>query len=254
MTALMLVAGATIGAETAAAGDVYVRVGAGLDRPSQTAFMDGDCSSVSPAALYGCGRGGDDAPRRTLGDFGDVGVLRAGLGYVVGPAVRVEALAEYRPEFPFEGTANFLRTGRRQSVEADLSSLSAMLAAHIDLPALGLPTLGPFRPFVGAGVGIARLRIGEMRMMFPRTTTVVPGACGSDVAWMLTAGAGVALGPHATLDVGWRYTDLGEVVTGIGDGRVVWRDGSREDLVLALAETRAKLRGHGLGLSLRYAF
>ena len=43
-------------------------------------------------------------------------------------------LAEYRPRFAFGGRANFLETGRRQSVAAVLWSLSAMLAAYVDLP------------------------------------------------------------------------------------------------------------------------
>ena len=37
------------------ADDVYLRAGIGFDRPAETRFMDKDCSSVSPAALYGCG-------------------------------------------------------------------------------------------------------------------------------------------------------------------------------------------------------
>ena len=39
------------------ADDVYLRAGIGFDRPAETRFMDKDCSSVSPAALYGCGTG-----------------------------------------------------------------------------------------------------------------------------------------------------------------------------------------------------
>ena len=46
-------------AEPAAAGDWYVRAGIGLDRTGKTIFPDRDCSSASPAALYGCGTGGD---------------------------------------------------------------------------------------------------------------------------------------------------------------------------------------------------
>ena len=52
------------------ADDVYLRAGIGFDRPAETRFMDKDCSSVSPAALYGCGTGGDGAPLRSLGEFG----------------------------------------------------------------------------------------------------------------------------------------------------------------------------------------
>ena len=62
------------------------------------------------------------------------------------------------------------------------------------------------------------------------------------------------LGERAILDLAWRYTDLGKVRTDRGPGRVVWRDGSREPLPLDLAPTEARLRGHGIRLSLRYAF
>ena len=71
---------------------------------------------------------------------------------------------------------------------------------------------------------------------------------------MLTAGFTVPLGEGTTLDLAWRYTDLGVVRTGRGGGRVVWRDGSREPRELNLAATRARLVGHGLRVSLRYAF
>ena len=75
----------------------------------------------------------------------------------------------------------------------DCGRLSGMLAGCVDLPGLGLAKIGPFVPFVGAGVGAVRTRIDAMRMTFPRTTTVVPGAGRTGLAWMLTAGVVVAL-------------------------------------------------------------
>ena len=191
---------------------------------------------------------------RSVGDFGMVPVLELGLGYAAAPTVRLEVLAEYRPRFAFGGRANFLETGRRQSVAADLSSLSAMLAAYLDLPGLGVPRLGSLEPFIGAGVGAVHNRIGETHMTFPNTTTIVPRASRTDVAWMLTAGFSVPVGEGTTLDLAWRYTDLGVVRTGRGGGRVVWRDGSREPRELDLAATRARVVGHGLRVSIRYAF
>ena len=144
---------------------------------------------------------------------------------------------------------------RLQSVSADLSSLSGMLAAYVNLPELGLRKLGLFNPFIGGGIGAARVAIGETRMTFPKTTTIVPGTSRTGLTWMLTAGLGMSLGGERTmLDLAWRYTDYGVIETGEGMGRVEWRDGSREPLALELAPTRAKLRNHGLRLSLRYAF
>ena len=238
-----------------AAEEFYLRAGVGLDRPADAAFMDEDCSSASPDALYGCGSGGDGAPRRSLGGFGTVTGVELGLGLNVGAGS-----ADRRPwwttarAFTFEGRANFLAPERRQSVSADLSVLSGMVAAYVDLSALGLPRLGPFDPFAGAGIGAARVRIAETSMTFPRTTTIVPGTRRTGLAWMVTAGVSAQLGARTWLDVAWRYTDLGTVETGTGAGRVVWRDGSRPPLPLDLAATRARLRSHGLRLSLRYAF
>lgn len=251
--AVALIAAATIlFCKVAVAGDLYLRGGAGLHRPTDTTFMDGDCSSTAPAALYGCGVGGDGAPHRSRGNFGTAPVLEIGLGYTVTPAIRIEAVVEHLPRLEFDGRANFLAPERRQSVAADISSLSGMIAGYVDLPGLGLPTLGPFAPFVGIGAGWVRNRIGEMHMTFPRTTTIVPGASRSGFGWMLAAGVSASLSERMTLDLTWRYSDLGKVRTGQGAGRVVWRDGSREPLPLDLAETRAPLRSHGLKLSLRY--
>ena len=235
------------------AGDFYLRGSIGLDRPGGTEFTDIDCMATSPAALYGCGAGGDGAPyRSSRGDFGTVPVVEFGFGYPSG-GMRYEMLVEYRPRFSFGGRANFLAPGRRQSVSMDLSSVSGMLAGFFDFPKQGSAGSGAFVPFVGAGIGIAHTRTREMSMTFPVRTTTVPGANRTELAWMVTAGVAMAVGERTTLDLGWRYTDLGEVRTGRGAGRVVWRDGSRDPLPLDLAPTRARLAGHGFRISLRYA-
>ena len=251
--AVALAAGMFLASGGAVAGDYYLRGGMGLDRPGNAVFTDTDCSSTVPAALYGCGTGGDGAPYRSAGEFGTVPAVELGLGYATG-AVRFEVLVEYRPDFTFDGRANFLAPDRRQDVSAKLSSVSGMLAGFVDLAALGLPKPGPFAPFVGAGVGAAHTRTGKTTMTFPATTTTVPGGSRTGPAWMVTAGVAVALGERVALDLAWRYSDLGEVRTPRGPGQVVWRDGSREPLPLDLAPTRAELKGHGVRLSLRYVF
>ena len=251
--AIALAAGLCLASDLALAEDYYLRGGIGLDRRVTTAFTDTDCSSATPAALYGCGTGGDGARLRSVGDFGAVPSVELGLGYETG-AVRFEVLVEYRPGFSFEGRANYLSPERRQEVSADLSSLSGMLAGFVDLAALGLPRPGPFSPFIGAGIGAVNTQIGKTTMNFPATTTIVPGGSRTGLAWMATAGVAVALAKRVSLDLAWRYTDLGEVRTPRGPGRVVWRDGSREPIPLDIAPTKARLKSHGVRLSLRYTF
>ena len=143
-----------------------------------------------------------------------------GLGYATVPALRLEAVIQHRPNFSFDGHANFNQTTGRQEVSAELSSLSGMLAAYLDLPELGLPRLGPFSPFIGAGGGLSRIDIDETRMEFPKTTTIVPGGHRINLSWMLTAGFATSLGEKMTLDLAWRYRDDGTVETGNGKGRI----------------------------------
>ena len=235
------------------AGERYLRGGIGFDRSGVAAFTDSDCSSTAPAALYGCGNR-DGVPRRSFGDFGQMAALELGLGYAPGGAMRYEILVESRPSYSFEGRANFLAPDRLQSVTADVSSVSGMLAAFVDFPFPGPQGQAAVTPFLGAGVGAVRNRIGKTSMMFPSTTTTVPGGSRTDLAWMVTAGLTVPLNEGLGLDMALRYSDLGEVHTGQGGGGVVWRDGSREPIPLDLAPTQARLWSYGLRVSLRYSF
>ena len=232
----------------------YLVAGAGVDRSTATRFRDRDCESTAPAALYGCGNGVDGAPLSSHGDFGRMAGVHLGIGHAVSPALRLEAVVQHRPGFTFTGRANFLQTTERQEVSADVSSLTGLLAAYLDLAARGLPRLGPFSPFIGGGAGLSRIAIDETRMEFPRTTTVVPDGRQVGFAWMLAAGVATSLADRVTLDVAWRYMHSGHVETGRATGRVVWRDGRRDPLEIELAETSAKLAGQGLRLSVRYAF
>ena len=83
---------------------------------------------------------------------------------------------------------------------------------------MGVPSLGPFGPFVGACLGVVRTRIGQTRMTFPAAAAIVPDASRTGLAWMVTAGVAAALSERVTLDLAWRYTDLGAVHTGRGAG------------------------------------
>ena len=194
------------------ANDIYVRAGVGLDWSEDTRFKDEDCTNHSPPAiyaLYGCGPGNDGAPLSTHGDFSAPAGFELGLGHTIMPALRIEALVQYRPRFTLTGHANFLQTTGRQEVSARLSSLSGMFAAYVDLPQLGVPRLGPFNPFVGGGVGASSIDIGKTRMKFTRTRTIVPGGHQVNFTWMLTAGVSTSLTDRLTLDLAYRYTDSG---------------------------------------------
>ena len=240
-----------------AVAQIYVRGGVLLDRAQDARFTDKDCDSQSRAALYGCGMGIDGEALSSFGDFGEIPGLEVGLGYILHPALRLEGAIQYRPDFSFDGSSNFsgLELSDRRDVTAELSALSGMVAAYVDIfELLLLQFATPIGPFVGLGGGLSLMDIGETRMNFPRTYTIVPGGNHVDLSWMATAGLGISLRGRMTVDVAWRYTDHGAIETPSGTGRVVWRDGSREPLPLDLAGTKGRLRSHGLNISLRYTF
>lgn len=236
---------------TAAADGSYLRIGVGLERPAQARFLDADCASESPTALYGCGLGKDGAPLSARGDFGIIPAFELAWGHAAAAAVRLEFAIEYRPRERFSGIANFLEAGRRQSVDADLSSYAGLASMYLDLARVGIAGSGSVHPFVGVGIGIGLNTLGQMSQTFPRTSTLIPGSTSTGRVWMVTAGLAMPLSEAAFLDVAWRYADRGAVETSRGEGKVIWRDGSRDPLLLDLAPTQANLRGSGLRISLR---
>ena len=235
----------------------YVRGGVLFDLGENTRFTDKDCTSRSPKALYGCGMGVDGETLSSVGDFGGFLGFEAGLGYMLHPALRLEAALQYRPDFSFDGSSNFtqLDLSDRRNVSAELSAMSGMLAGYVDIfELLLLQFATPIGPFIGVGAGLSRIEIGETRMDFPQTSTIVPGGDKVNLSWMLTAGFGFSLRGRMTADIAWRYTDYGAVETSSGEWWIIRPNGDREPQASRLGRTRGYLRSHGLSVSLRYAF
>ena len=222
----------------AVAGDLYLRGGLGFDQPDNTEFTDTDCASTVPAALYGCGTGGDGTHYRSVGDFDKVLALELGLGYATG-AARIEVQLEYHPRFEFEGRANFLASNREQSVSANLSSVSGMLAGYVDFDGLVLPTSAPLVPFFGAGIGAVRTRIGKTTIDLPATTTIVRATAG------LTGLDGKRPGSRMTPEEGVSSDRLAPIrswqdshTTGFGFGSL-----ARREPAAAVAQSRSHKGG-----------
>lgn len=228
----------------------YVRLGVGADGSTAATFRDRDCDSIQPPALFGCGAGRNGAPLEATGAFGTGAVLDAGLGYRLNHWLRAEALLSYRPAYEYTGNANFLQAPTPQPVNANLSSVAGFGVGFIDLP-----RLGNVQPFLGGGVGIARNRISRVSFAFPalapEASTTIAGGTSTGVAWLLTAGFAIPLNQQLSVDLAYRYTDLGRVQTEAGNATIVRPAGSRG---LEIAGTQSALQTHGAMLSLRYAF
>ena len=228
----------------------YLRLGVGADGSTTSTFRDRDCHSIKPPALFGCGLGRNGQPLEATGAFGTGAVLDAGLGYRLNNWLRVEALFSYRPAYEYRGQANFIQSAPPQPATANLSSVAGFGVGYIDLP-----RIRRVRPYVGAGVGAARNRMSAVTYGFPAiapdASTTIAGGTTSGLAWLLTAGVAIPLSEQLSLDLAYRYTDLGRVQTDTGTAAIVRPAGTTK---LEIGGTQSALQTHGAMLSLRYAF
>ncbi|WP_255019645.1 outer membrane protein [Cyanobium sp. WKJ7-Wakatipu] len=112
------------------------------------------------------------------------------------------------------------------------SSVAGFGVAYVDLP-----KVGRVRPFLGAGLGVARNSLSSVTYSFPgiaaNAATVTPDGSSSDLAY--------------------RFSDLGDVRTSRGQAGL-----SRPTLpagtTIPIGGTTAALQAHGVQLSLRYSF
>jgi opacity protein-like surface antigen len=234
----------------------YLRGGLGLSVSRDTRLKDEDCSSTVPPALFGCANGPDGVSIGARGDFSDTPLAEVALGYSR-QWLRVEAVLSWRPSYDFDGQANFLNVPLgQQPVSGKVDSLSLMGAAYVDLAkVVSAWRDARIQPYVGAAVGAARNETERMTYRFPsigaEAVTITPDGSWSGLAYSLTAGVSIPLGAATTLDVAYRYVDLGRVETDVGVAAIRRPSTS---LDLTIAPTRADLRGDELLVSLRHAF
>ncbi len=130
-----------------------------------------------------------------------------------------------------------------------LTSYTMMLNAYRDLM-----TFGNFTPYVGVGVGMAYHTVESVSFTEnPFLTNEIEGNSDLAFAWQVMAGVGYRLNERATLDVGYRYADLGKATSGridtagFANPRVVIDDITAHELKVGL---RYQLGGDG-GVSMK---
>lgn len=230
----------------------YLRATLGLDWSGSTAFNDVDCNAVDPYALFGCADGDDGKPIEARGDFGSSTLLGLGAGLAFTPWFRAEASLDIRPDLAFDGNANFQRAGRDQPVSGTLNQADVMAFAYVDpLAAMGVESR--WQPFLGLGAGISRNEIGRMTYRFPELAqprySVMPGGTQYDFAWAVAAGIGYRVNDGITLELGYRYSDLGSVRTDVGQLYNVTSRGARN---IPIAGTEADLVTQSVTVSARF--
>jgi len=155
--------------------------------------------------------------------FGSAGIYGGGVGYQFNNWFRADVTGEYRGKSNFTGLDVVTGTGPfagfvgTDSYTATKSELLFLANAYVDLGTWWCVT-----PFIGAGVGTARVSVGN----FTDTGDFINGGIQNhsfnyagqasqwNFAWAVHAGLAYRVSPGLTVELAYSYVNLGNGITG----------------------------------------
>ncbi len=151
--------------------------------------------------------------------FNTAGIFGLGVGYKVNNWFRADITGEYRGNSQFFGTDHITYPGGvgTDTYHATKNEWVVLANAYVDLG-----TWWCITPFIGAGVGGARVAINGFtdQSIANNGGGALPGlAYGDNVAkwnfaWALHAGVAYKVTPNFTVELAYRYLDMGDGLTG----------------------------------------
>lgn len=197
VSAFMLTAAGTVQAQ------LYWRADIGYSSATDAEIKDVNFASDQ----FICGNAACTVPGQ-LDDIGSAFVIGGGVGWRFNQNFRVDGTVAYRTGYKLDDSDAF-----PSNFKADITSWNLMANGYYDFP------LAWGKPYVGAGIGWASNKIDDIvnsgGALGPLSITV-PGGTKSGFAWALMAGVGIPLSPTLTLDIFYRYTDLGDIASDSG--------------------------------------
>ena len=156
-------------------------------------------------------------------DFESSGLFGGAVGYRVNNWFRADVSAEYRMRAGFDGFDRYdgdgdglltnMTVGNDGTNEytADKSEFLILANAFVDLG-----SYHRISPYVGAGVGASYTMISNLQdINTPQSSTAYANDHGAwSFAWALYAGLGFEVNDHLTIDMGYRYLDIGDAESG----------------------------------------
>lgn len=162
--------------------------------------------------------------------FDTAGIFGLGVGYQFNNWFRADLTGQYRGKSNFKGTDTFTATNTGfpysgvDNYSASKSELLFLANAYVDLG-----TWWCITPFIGAGVGAARVTIsnftdvGSNNLFVGAGPTAIYGTYPSyalagsgsqwNFAWAAHAGLAYKLSPNMTMELAYSYVDLGKGTT-----------------------------------------
>jgi opacity protein-like surface antigen len=145
-----------------------------------------------------------------------------GVGYKFNDWFRADFTGEYRGKSNFHGSDSVTFTGGQgaDSYSGSKSEWVFMANAYVDLG-----TWWNLTPYIGAGIGAANIRISGFRddgftnqpalpMPLTNSTTYADDASKWNFAWAAHAGVTYKVTSSMSIDLGYRYINLGNATTG----------------------------------------
>lgn len=222
-------------AHSASAQGLYARADFGFLWAQETDIEDKNCNSAN--ALLGCGNS-------ISGDYNSPGA-GLGLGFMPLRWLRSDVTGFYAWSGDFSGKDKLTP---QTTTTAEVTSLTGLVNAYIEIAGLTPGGLGAFKPYVGAGIGASRNRVKDVRSTVAGVNFTTPGGSNTDLAWSIAAGTGIQLTNSLALDLGYRFMDIGRVETDAGNATVlgvtVPVDGTESD----------RIKVHLVTVGLRYSF
>ena len=154
-------------------------------------------------------------------NFNSAGIFGLGVGYKVNNWFRADVTGEYRGNSQFFGTDAITYAGGvgTDTYHATKNEWVVLANAYVDLGTWWCMT-----PFIGAGVGGARVSINNftdqgIALQGGAGPTLGSLAYGDNVskwnlAWALHAGVAYKVTPNFTVELAYRYLDMGDGLTG----------------------------------------
>ncbi len=198
--------------------------------------------------------------RALAGGLGDAVSLGIGAGYRFSPLLRGDVTLTGIPNLRFKSSADLSGLDPNQvaalngKAAADVETL--MLTGYFDLAPLAPEGLREVftavQPYIGAGVGAARTALGSLNDTFPGHPDIHthPGDTRINFAWGLTVGVGVPLDDDLTLDIAYRFQDVG----GLGVKSGTFTDQTGAVIGQAAGAHTDDLLIHSFTVGLRWGF
>lgn len=147
-------------------------------------------------------------------DFDSSPLFGIGIGYQFNDWIRADITGEYRGSANFKGLDIVTTTVPNQFTDEYHATKSEWLFLANVYADLG--TWWCLTPFVGAGVGMSRITIAGFTDINTPLLGVATGETTSkwNFAWALHAGVAYKVNPNFTVELAYRYVNLGDAMSG----------------------------------------